>query len=58
MSDYNECYSLLLIQIKKQPEEFLACMSVEISCRLVCKYNSGFIDKGAGDRDALLLAAR
>ena len=46
------------VELPKHPHHFLAVMRVEVAGRLVGEDQLGIGDERAGDRDALLLAAR
>ena len=41
----------------QQTKNITTCPAIQIACRFICKYNSWFGNKGAGNRYTLLLAA-
>ena len=57
VSDDDDRYAALAVERTQRLHDFMRCARVEIAGRLVGKQQARRIDQGAGDRDALLLAA-
>jgi hypothetical protein len=57
MSHHNDGDSLFAVQLLEDCHDFQTCSGIERTCRFVCENNTGTVDEGARDRDALLLTS-
>ena len=57
MGDDDDGQPIFLIELLKHAQDFLARVRIEVAGRLVGEQKLRLIDQGAGDGDALLLAA-
>jgi hypothetical protein len=58
MGDDDDGDAPLAVERLQRLHDLMRIAGIEISGRLVCKQQDRIVDQGAGDRDALLLAAR
>ena len=54
----NNSHALLFVQAAQQCNDLLPGLGVKVSCGFVGQNDAGIVGQGAGDGDALLLAAR
>lgn len=58
MGDKKQCSAFALLQIEEQFDDGVSGVLIEVACWLIGEKNLGACRKGAGDGNALLLAAR